>query len=173
MTAHQPEAGGLRGLVEVLKSFRVEHGPCGDAPPAAGESDPAWQVYDLLLQAASAAPPDISILDFANLLAERFNAHPGQDTPGGTSEGRGGATECEAVVAALSGIVVTSLPEAAALKLALLHRIGRGHEAWAFARRYIDIFPENRDFVGAALAVALDLGDVSLAKRCIAMFPQG
>lgn len=59
-----------------------------------------------------------------------------------------------------------TLPQAAELRVQLLHQLGDFVEAGAFARAYVERFPEHQGLMAAVSVLALDIDDEELAAAC-------
>ncbi|MEA3016511.1 MAG: hypothetical protein QOI38_1233, partial [Sphingomonadales bacterium] len=59
-------------------------------------------------------------------------------------------------------------PEAAMLRVQLLHDRGHFDEAAALARDYVELHPDHRGLLAAVSVLALDVEDRTLAARCAA-----
>lgn len=63
---------------------------------------------------------------------------------------------------------VAALPQAAALKVQLLHERGDFEEAAEHGRRYLALHPDHQGLMAAMSVLALDVDDPELAARCAA-----
>jgi tetratricopeptide (TPR) repeat protein len=61
-----------------------------------------------------------------------------------------------------------ALPQAAELRVQLLHELGEFDTAGDVARSYISLYPEHRGLMAAVSVLALDLNDEELAAACAA-----
>lgn len=68
----------------------------------------------------------------------------------------------------LDNDVARALPQAAMLRVQILHQHGALDEAAALARDYVDVHPDYAPLMAAVSVLALDVGDEALAAECAA-----
>ena len=66
----------------------------------------------------------------------------------------------------LDDTTVAALPQAAALKVQMMHAEGEFDEAMAVAQHLAEIHPTDPGLVAAMLVLALDVEDIGLARQC-------
>jgi tetratricopeptide (TPR) repeat protein len=76
--------------------------------------------------------------------------------------------EPEAALAALDEETARALPQAAMLKVQLLHERGELEQAAELAQSSLPIHPDHDGLKAAVSVLAIDLGDLELAARCAA-----
>jgi tetratricopeptide (TPR) repeat protein len=64
-----------------------------------------------------------------------------------------------------------ALPQAAMLKVQLMHEQGRFEEAAELAREYIRLHPDHSGLMAAVSVLALDVEDMELAEKCASAAP--
>ncbi len=62
--------------------------------------------------------------------------------------------------------VASLLPQAAMLRVQLMHELGQFDEAGEAARRYIGLFPGHEGLLAAVSVLAIDIEDFDLARAC-------
>lgn len=72
-------------------------------------------------------------------------------------------------IAVLDDASARALPQAAMLRVQLLHQLGEFDQAEAAARAYIELFPDHRGLMAAVSVLAIDVEDEDLAARCAAI----
>lgn len=102
---------------------------------------------------------------FGDLLAS------GEDAPGlrfNYAWSAAMAKDKDAALDALDDATVDALPQAAMLKVQLLHEAGRFDDASEVARAMIERHPDDAGLAAAVSVLALDIEDVDLAAACAA-----
>jgi tetratricopeptide (TPR) repeat protein len=69
-------------------------------------------------------------------------------------------------LARLGEPVALLLPQAAMLRVQLLHELGQFDEAGEAARRYVEAFPDHEGLMAAVSVLAIDIEDLELAHKC-------
>ncbi|MFA6114569.1 MAG: tetratricopeptide repeat protein [Sphingomonas sp.] len=81
---------------------------------------------------------------------------------------RANLKDFEAALDVLDDDAARVLPQAAELRVQLLHQLGDFETAGDVARHYVELFPDHRGLMAAVSVLALDIDDEQLAAACAA-----
>lgn len=176
-------AGRLESLLGYLKVDPDNPSLLGDAAEAALDARQPELVSDLLERRARLAEPTPREHNLAGLAAlQRRDFAAAADLFGTLFEhgaddaairfnlawARANLKDFSPALAVLDDHAAHALPQAAALRVQLLHQLGDFAGAGEAARAYIALFPDHGDLLAAVSVLALDIEDEALAVACAA-----
>lgn len=180
---HAVRTGRLGVLLEFLESDPENLALISDAAEAALDEGDADTAASMLQRYAAIAPLPEAQTNLAGLAALRLGQY---DVAGAFFERllANGADDSalrfnlawawamkkdlKGALSLLDDDVARALPQAAMLKVQILHQHGAFDEAAALAREYIEVHPDYAPLMAAVSVLALDVGDEALAARCAA-----
>lgn len=168
----------LAMLLGFLESDPANHALLVDAAEAAIDARDAETATGLLDRAAAVAPAtgrEINLAGLAALLRKNFAAAAelfaellatGADNPAlrfNLAWARANEHAYEEALADLDDGAAQALPQAAMLRIQLLHQLGQVDAAIAVARDYLALHPDHQGLLAAVSVVAIDVEDEALA----------
>ena len=155
---------------------------CDGADTALSERRPetAVELLDRAAKLAPLAPPQVNLAGLAAMqlsrfdeAAEHFGSLAGQGVGGGPV--RFNLAWCRAMTKDFDDALqwldeetTQELPQAAMLKIQILHEQGEFDEAGRLARHHLSVHPDHPGLNAAVSVLALDIEDAELAARCAA-----
>ncbi len=150
---HAGDRDGARQRVEALFKGESTPGPLisdvGRAALATGQYELARDIFSQLRDEGETSP--VTAYNLAYALS--------------------GLGESEAALALVNEDLAAALPEAAALRVQLLHAQGLFDEAMEAARGFLELFPKNGALQAAVTVLALDVEDEPLAAALARQIP--
>lgn len=182
MTANAvPQDTRLAVLERLLESDPRNIALLTDCAEAALDERNAERVVDLLERRARIVAPtarEINLLGLAALQAQRFEdaaerfgalQAAGAENPGlhfNLAWARANLEDFSGALEVLSDDDAQALPQAAMLRVQLLHQLGDFDGAGEAARAYVAIHPTHKGLLAAVSVLALDIDDAALAAKC-------
>lgn len=181
--ANAPTAGRLAILLSLLDSDPENLSLLADTAEAALDERRPEIASDLLARYAALAPLPPRETNLAGLAALQAHAYEvaadafgallesGVENPGvrfNLTWARANLKQFDSALEILDDEAARSLPQAAELRVQLLHQLGDFEQAHACALNYIDLFPDHHGLMAAVSVLALDVDDAELAAACAA-----
>ena len=151
-----------------------------DAALAAGRPEVAINLLERRAAIEPAGPRERNLTGLAALQERRFAdavtafaalMAEGEDSPGlrfNLAWSAAMAKQPDTALVALDDAAVDALPQAAMLKVQLLHDAGRYDDAAAIGRSAIERHPDDPGLAAAVSVLAIDIDDADLAAACAA-----
>lgn len=183
MTAEPLHADRLQKMLAFLEVDPENVALLADAAEAALDARAPDVASDLLARRARIAPPSPREFNLAGLAAlqrrdfdsaaEAFTAlfEGGADDAGirfNLAWARANRKEFAAALEVLDDASARALPQAAMLRVQLMHELADFDGAGEAARAYVALFPDHAGLMAAVSVLALDIEDEALAAACAA-----
>ncbi|PTS90550.1 hypothetical protein DBR17_01110 [Sphingomonas sp. HMWF008] len=176
----ESQLSALLGLLETDPTNIALLSDCAEAALSERESSLCSELLQRRATIAPAGARETNLLGLAALQSRRFEEaaaifetlSAGEDDAAGLrfnlAWARANLKDFASALEMLRDSDAAALPQAAMLRVQLLHQLGDFEEAGSAARHYITLHPDHRGLMAAVSVLALDIEDETLAAACAA-----